>query len=712
MLACSDVGKQLASLDGHEVTLRMCKNGNAHHHAIQPCPPGPCPRPNSVYINDAQPIAMAMDSKGNNYSLRIHKNPKIGIREHVFCRREKNRTKYRRMAKKESKRNFSTLHETNKSEELLEEVDGNSTTQLSGSRDATCEIHDSQFLALYCETCAKVVCRDCVILSCSTKNHKYGFIGDIMTRHKSILDRELQPVKESHQELSNALQVISVEDSELLNEKDAQLSRVDATFDAFMDIIAEERVHLKEAIVRSFQERMDHNFSRKSEISKTLLESTSLVLALEAASLNESVEEYVTGMDHKINSIKDMKNMIEKVTTVLIQSVKKVPEMEINLLAPSVFKDFHQLKNFMHRKDDPLKCHLESPALLSSIIPLRKPFEVILYIDPQKVGRTIFGWTKNVLETELHCRYDSSTQKVDLMQVTPEKYLLTLKPQKRGKHVLNIKHNNAHVCNSPIPVYVTAEPGELTNPKVQPLQNPAGVKFYDGKIYVSLVEEGILVLGAPNMNLIGELKVNGVNEVLVDTHHIYATDIHQHRLIKMNHNGLIVSTTGSKGKDWGLFDNPKGIKFSREREIYVCDSSNHRIQVFNQNLDFLRIFGGKGENNGCFNFPHDLDFDDDGNMYVVDQGNHRIQVLTPEGGFLHTIAGRAQEKLDNPVSIAINRGLLYVTDSENRRISVFSTVGNFIASFGGDILTNPECITIDDNGYIYVTDGRSKLIRF
>lgn len=124
----------------------------------------------------------------------------------------------------------------------------------------------------------------------------------------------------------------------------------------------------------------------------------------------------------------------------------------------------------------------------------------------------------------------------------------------------------------------------------------------------------------------------------------------------------------------------------------------------------LRVIGREGSNDGCFNSPDDLDFDDTGNVYVVDQENHRIQVLTPEGEHLRNIGGSGE--LSRPISIAIQRDLLYITDNGNRRIAVYSTAGDFVTTFGEGSLMHPECIAIDDNGYIFVTDGRFRLFRF
>ena len=53
--------------------------------------------------------------------------------------------------------------------------------------------------------------------------------------------------------------------------------------------------------------------------------------------------------------------------------------------------------------------------------------------------------------------------------------------------------------------------------------------------------------------------------------------------------------------------------------------------------------------------------------------------------------------------------MVYVTDVDFHRIAIFTTSGEFVTtSFGEKILQRPESITIDNDGFIYVTD-RSRI---
>ena len=172
-------------------------------------------------------------------------------------------------------------------------------------------------------------------------------------------------------------------------------------------------------------------------------------------------------------------------------------------------------------------------------------------------------------------------------------------------------------------------------------------------------------------------------------------------------NGTIMASTGTEGDAPGRFDFPNGIQLSKDGELFVCDTRNHRIQVFDKDLNLIRILGKKGNGKGYFTSPDDLSFDDRGNIYVVECGNCRVQVLTPQGQhIIRNIGGPGthQGQFANPVSPAIHRGLLYVTDClKNKGVSVFKLTGEFVVSFGEGILQKPECITIDDNGFVYVS---------
>jgi len=152
---------------------------------------------------------------------------------------------------------------------------------------------------------------------------------------------------------------------------------------------------------------------------------------------------------------------------------------------------------------------------------------------------------------------------------------------------------------------------------------------------------------------------------------------------------------------------------SKGNETYVCDL----------------VWGIKGTGDGEFKSPTALAIDDSSNVYVCDTGNKRIQVFDSEGNFLLAFGdfdapAPAPDGLQRPMGIAISaNGNVWVSDNDpggltpveadhSNRIVEFDADGSYIASYGtygsfgspGGFLNQPQGITFDGNGLLYVCD--------
>jgi sugar lactone lactonase YvrE len=124
-----------------------------------------------------------------------------------------------------------------------------------------------------------------------------------------------------------------------------------------------------------------------------------------------------------------------------------------------------------------------------------------------------------------------------------------------------------------------------------------------------------------------------------------------------------------------------------------------------------------GNNQGRFNDIGAVALDAQGNMYIIDAGNHRIQKFDPQGNFLRFYGGYAYDqgtghpgKFNLPVSVTIDgQGYLYVSDLENRRIQKLDQNGNAVM-----IITNTAArdIALDAAGNIYTVDWWTYLRKF
>ena len=597
---------------------------------------------------------------------------------------------------------FTTPHQVNR---LIEMYNNLSLAEMATPQLATCGVHNSQPLALYCETCETLVCRDCVIITCAKKSHVYGFVDEMVEKYQTDLHRQMEPVKSLHQQMSTALDNIITADKELECKKEAKLRDIQSAFDALYEIIEQERIFLTESVKRFLQKQEDFNSTKRNEITAALEKLNDLIQCTDTYSMQESKSDFLKGIDSRKQSI----NTVHECSRSLTLHPATVPEVEVELLNPMDLKNLFGEKNYIY------STHIQTSLDLTDVKTLATS-EILLNLRPHFVREKVLG--KVNVASELHCCHCDSVQAVHVKKIADDNYSLSFSPKTRGHHELHIKCNDTHICGSPIPVYVTIHPDQIMaagKPQVTALDNVAGIKCHGQHLLLSQLHRGILILDSATKSVIRTIPVPGVCEVVFDDTHIYATDMEQHRLIKMDMNGTIIKTTGGKGSCPGEFDYPNGIQQNRDNdEIFVCDSSNHRIQVFDKDLNLIRMIGGRGTGNGCFDGPDDLAFDGIGNLYVADQYNHRIQVLTPQGEHIRNIGqpGNKLGKLNHPGSVAIHMGMLYIADFSNKRISVFKASGEFVTAFGKKILTKPECIAIDRDGFVHVTDDRSRLLTF
>ena len=287
-----------------------------------------------------------------------------------------------------------------------------------------------------------------------------------------------------------------------------------------------------------------------------------------------------------------------------------------------------------------------------------------------------------------------------------------LTPTERGQHQLNVKVNGAHIKNSPFTVTVYIPLKSLSKPvtMISGLRRPASLRCLQDKVLATEMNNGRIIEFDSRLHVVKEFtQLSGPGELTQDLDfNIYATSTH-HQLVKLSSTGSIIKVVGQLGKGNAEFNVPNGLRI-KNCELYVCDTKNNRLQVFDLDLNFKRSFGKKGKEKGQFELPVDVNFDASGNIYVTEQTNYRIQVFTHTEQHIRSIGNIIQRF--QPVSLLIHNEILYVTDGYNHKVWVMNTSGDIITTFGDGYLYYPEGITMDKDGFVYVTSHYSKIVVF
>jgi len=200
---------------------------------------------------------------------------------------------------------------------------------------------------------------------------------------------------------------------------------------------------------------------------------------------------------------------------------------------------------------------------------------------------------------------------------------------------------------------------------------------------------------------------------------LWATDVGAHVVVKLNREGHVLLTIGTKGQagTWDeaagahLLDQPNDVAIGRNGHVFVVQGhtpgamGDPRVLKFDRTGKFIKSWGGKGKEPGKFEIAHGVAIDAKGLLWVMDRENQRIQVFDQDGTFVRqmTYAGL-------PCSIAIGRdsvfmvngfaGQLLKLDLHGRVRAAVGKPGTGLGEFG-----EAHFVAVSPKGDVYVADA-------
>jgi tripartite motif-containing protein 2/3/tripartite motif-containing protein 71 len=298
----------------------------------------------------------------------------------------------------------------------------------------------------------------------------------------------------------------------------------------------------------------------------------------------------------------------------------------------------------------------------------------------------------------------------------PSRYRVSYRVETGGRYELSVRVNGQHIPNSPLSLRIRKPPHQIwvRCVEISTLHQPTGLAIIGDMLYISEFGANRLLIFNSKLESIRSIEhLPGPSEITLDPDsNVYVCTTSNHKLHKFAPDDTLLAKVGGKGKGPREFNTPNGSCFYGQM-LYVCDSENNRIKVYDSDLNlFDTVHDKKGKR---LNFPYDIAVDSQGLFYVVDSYNHRINVFDKDWGLQRTIGkkGEGPGELQHPNCIHIDEDdQIFVTDYTNNRISVFSTSGKFLATFGERYLSHPEGLTVDQDGFVYVSHSRKNVLVF
>ena len=200
---------------------------------------------------------------------------------------------------------------------------------------------------------------------------------------------------------------------------------------------------------------------------------------------------------------------------------------------------------------------------------------------------------------------------------------------------------------------------------------------------------------------------------------LWATDVGAHTVMKLDREGRVLLTIGTKGEagEWNeasgsrKLNQPNDIAIAANGDVFVVQGhtpgpgGDARVLKFDRNGKFIKSWGGKGTGPGQFQVAHGIAIDAKGLLWVMDRENQRIQVFDSDGTFV-----REMKYAGLPCSIDIGREHVYMVNGFAGQVLRLDLNGKVLAAMGkpgkgpGEF-GEAHFIAVSQRGDLYIADS-------
>ena len=576
-----------------------------------------------------------------------------------------------------------------------------------------CKKHFNKKLKICCNTCSELICSDCTIGL--HKNHNYELVLDVFPKHKEEIVSSLKPVKENLNRVNVALRAFDTRAKEINDQRETVEADINREIDWQHQILDQRRVQLVGSLDMLTQQNLKGLATQRDHVHVLHAKMSSCLVYAEGG--------LETGTEGEVVAMKaPVLQQIEQITAEFDPAtIQPKTEADIELVKDSLEQVSQACREFGEVVHDPVSVensYTTGNGSKYAITGEQATVELHAMTRRNKKCDKKLNITAELVHTKSRATIECEVKQEN------GRHKITYQPARRGKHNLQIRINEIHICGSPYPIAITSSPQSLRKPirVVRGLNGPGGTTTNSkGQIVVAEEQGYCIKILTPESKDIHTFGTQGSGEGQLDQplglavdrdDNIYVVDNYNHRIQNLTSEGNFLAAIGSQGSNHLQFRYPVGICFNqRNNNLYVCDQLNHRIQVLSTDLTFVRCFGSKGSGNGQFQNPLNVAFDDANNLYVTDCFNHRVQVFTADGQFLRAFTNKANgEQLQDPHAIALDSSnTVYVSELKRVCVSVFTPQGEYITSFGTKGAKEGQfngvyCLSVDQNDSIIVSD--------
>lgn len=566
-----------------------------------------------------------------------------------------------------------------------------------------CATH-SKSCSIFCETCQMEICHECIIRT--HRDHSYNLSKECAVKHKESLKEALSDIEDIPEQLELAINRIKSICERFTANTQAVVDDAKSEFETLQKQLSDRKDELVKNASELMKEKQKPLQRQLDELKLMKEKATDCLDFISEASSGDHITEFFTLEKQMVTQIKAVKKEFEGLDLMPIEE----PVVQL-FLKPDIAEEIQAAGNI---GDGSILYAGSSEGKYFSVNQI-----ITFYIALSSAYYKSRASPIDQFKADIQSSRDGSICPATIAISSSGFAKLQCSFTERGRYRVNVYTNGKHIIGSPYSFYVTPPPQQFQAPvkTISNLNCPKGIAI-NPKNQVVITEENrhvVTVFGRKSKKILSfgafgteESQFNQPLGVAVDKDgYMYVADNKNNCIKKFHSDGSFASMYSGEKSFGGTLSKPSSVKVDSKGNLYVVDRGNARIVVLNENLKFQLQFGGLGVGLGKLEDPWDLAFDLHGVVYVTDVKQNCIHLFTPEGDFRGRIGshGTQKGKLNRPTGIAIDRfGRIFVCEAGNHRVSIFHVCSEFMECFStGLTMVNPCSITIDNDGFVYVT---------